>query len=57
MKFSLLIQEAEEELKKDRSPDPEPWSLEIRKDPSKSKQYNEMGDLIIKLFALRSKMG
>jgi hypothetical protein len=33
-----------------------PWSIEITKDPKRSKEYNELGNLIIKLFELRSKL-
>ena len=35
---------------------PQPWSIEITKDPAKGKLYNELGDFIIKLFELRSKL-
>lgn len=33
-----------------------PWSLEIVNDPSKGAIYNELGDLIIKLYEFRAKL-
>jgi hypothetical protein len=34
----------------------EPWTIEITKDPNKSKEYNLIGELIIQLASLRTKM-
>lgn len=52
--FKLIINE--QEKPKEEEPQPEPWSLEIKKDFSKSDAYNELGDLIIRLFELRSRL-
>lgn len=52
--FKLVIKE--QEKPKEEVPEPQPWCLEIKKDPSMSKEYNELGDLIIRLFELRAKL-
>lgn len=52
--FKLIIKE--QEKPKEEESQPEPWSLEIKKDFSKSKAYNELGDLIIRLFELRARL-
>lgn len=52
--FKLIINE--QEKPKEEEPQPEPWCLEIKKDFSKSKAYNELGDLIIRLFELRARL-
>lgn len=52
--FKLIINE--QEKPKEEEYQPEPWSLEIRKDFSKSEAYNELGDLIIRLFELRARL-
>ena len=52
--FKLVIKE--QEKPKEEEPEPLPWCLEIKKDLSMSKEYNELGDLIIKLFELRAKL-
>lgn len=52
--FKLVI--SEQEKPKEGEPQPEPWSLEIKKDYSKSEVYNELGDLIIRLFELRARL-
>lgn len=56
MRFEQIIQSLLE--KKDKQEDIEylPWSIEITKDPKRGDVYNELGDLIIKLFELRSKL-
>jgi hypothetical protein len=56
MLFDQTIKYILEQTKDNRAPEPEPWSLEIKKDFSKSDAYNELGDLIIKLFELRSRL-
>ena len=53
--FKLVIKE-QEKPKEEEKPEPQPWCLEIKKDPSMSEEYNELGDLIIKLFELRSRL-
>ena len=57
MKFEEIIQkcliEAENSSEEKREV---PWTLEITKDSSKSKEYNLMGELIIQLASLRTKM-
>lgn len=52
--FKLVIKE--QEKPKEEVPEPQPWCLEIKKDPSMSEEYNELGDLIIRLFELRAKL-
>lgn len=52
--FKLVIKE--QEKPKEEEPEPQPWCLEIKKDFSKSNAYNELGDLIIKLNELRSRL-
>ena len=58
MTFNSLIQQYLEEKTEPTKEDYEamPWGLEIVKDPKRSKEYNELGNLIIKLFELRSKL-
>ena len=58
MSFNSLIQQYLEEKSEPTKEDYEamPWSLEIVKDPKHSEMYNELGELIIKLFVLRSKL-
>jgi len=58
MIFNSLIQQYLEEKSEPTKEDYEvmPWSLEITKDLKRSQEYNELGDLIIKLFELRSKL-
>lgn len=58
MTFNSLIQQYLEEKDEPSKEDYEgmPWGLEIKKDLKRSKEYNELGDLIIKLFELRSKL-
>lgn len=57
MKFEEIIQkcliEAENSSEEKRE---EPWTLEITKDLNKSKEYNLIGELIIQLASLRTKM-
>jgi len=57
VKFEEMIQrclvEAENFSEEKRE---EPWSLEITKDFTKSKEYNLIGELIIQLASLRTKM-
>lgn len=52
--FKLVIKE--QEKPKEEVPEPQPWCLEIKKDPSMSEEYNELGDLIIRLFELRARL-
>jgi hypothetical protein len=57
MQFNEVVQAfLEEKRMEEEKTKPQPWSIEITKDFSRSKEYNELGDLIIKLFELRSKM-
>ena len=58
MTFNSLIQQYLEEKSEPTKEDYEamPWSLEIVKDPKRSEMYNELGELIIKLFELRSRL-
>ena len=56
MRFEQIIKIVLEQAPKKEESEPMPWSLEITKDPKRSKEYNELGDLIIKLFELRSKL-
>jgi hypothetical protein len=51
---NLLLEEKKEEDSKEFMD--QPWSIEIKKDPNGSKEYNMLGDLIIKLFEIRAKM-
>ena len=52
--FKLVIKE--QEKPKEEVPEPQPWCLEIKKDLSMSEEYNELGDLIIRLFELRARL-
>ena len=58
MSFNSLIQQYLEEKSEPTKEDYEamPWSLEIVKDSKRSEMYNELGELIIKLFELRSRL-
>jgi hypothetical protein len=58
MSFNSLIQQYLEEKSDPTKEDYEamPWSLEIAKDPKRPEMYNELGELIIKLFELRSRL-
>jgi len=58
MSFNSLIQQYLEEKSEPTKEDYEamPWSLEIIKDSKRSDMYNELGELIIKLFELRSRL-
>jgi hypothetical protein len=57
MQFNEVIQAFLEEKRiEEEKTEPQPWCIEITKDLSRSKEYNELGDLIIKLFQLRAKM-
>jgi hypothetical protein len=58
VRFDTLIQRFLKEEKNQKKENYEnlPWSIEITKDPNRSTEYNELGDLIIKLFELRSKV-
>jgi hypothetical protein len=58
MSFNSLIQQYLEEKAEPTKEDYEamPWCLEIVKDSKRSEMYNELGELIIKLFELRSKL-
>jgi hypothetical protein len=54
MRFDKVINLVLEQIpKEEEKPEPQPWCLEIKKDLSMSKEYNELGDLIIR--ALRAK--
>ena len=56
MRFEEIIQSLLE--KEDNQKDVEhlPWSIEITKDPKRGEVYNELGDLIIRLFEFRAKL-
>jgi hypothetical protein len=57
MRFDKVISLVLEQIpKEEEKPEPQPWCLEIKKDLSKSEEYNELGDLIIRLFELRAKL-
>ena len=57
MRFDRVINLVLEQIpKKEEEPEPQPWCLEIKKDLSKSEEYNKLGGLIIKLFELRAKL-
>ena len=57
MRFDKVINLVLEQIpKEEEKPEPQPWCLEIKKDLSKSEEYNELGDLIIRLFELRAKL-
>ena len=57
MRFDKVINLVLEQIPKEEGePEPQPWCLEIKKDPSMSEEYNELGDLIIKLFELRARL-
>ena len=58
MSFNSLIQQYLEEKSEPTKEDYEamPWGLEIVKDSKRSEMYNELGELIIKLFELRSRL-
>jgi len=57
MRFDKVINLVLEQIpKEEEKPEPQPWCLEIKKDPSKREEYNKLGDLIIRLFELRSKL-
>jgi len=58
MTFNSLIQQYLEEKSEPTKEDYEamPWGIEIVKDSKRSEMYNELGELIIKLFELRSKL-
>jgi hypothetical protein len=58
MYFNKLIQSIIEEKTEPEKEESEysPWCIEIVKDPKRGEMYNLLGDLIIKLFELRSKL-
>jgi len=57
MRFDKVINLVLEQIpKEEEKPEPQPWCLEIKKDFLKSDAYNELGDLIIKLFELRARL-
>jgi hypothetical protein len=56
MRFEQIIKIVLEQAPKKEEYEPLPWSIEITKDPKRSREYNELGDLIIKLFELRSRL-
>ena len=43
-------------LEKKEEKKPEPWSLEITSNPDKSSLYNLLGEMIIKLAQIRSRL-
>lgn len=53
--FEKVIVEALKDDKKEYSPK-EPWVIEITQDDTKSNLFNELGELIIKLSQIRSKL-
>jgi hypothetical protein len=56
MKFSELLEQYLKEVKEESDSIESPWSIEITKDSKKSDEYNQLGELIIRLSSLRSKM-
>jgi hypothetical protein len=57
MQFNTIVESLIKEQKVDEDEFSNlPWSIEIKKDPNGSKEYNALGDLIIKLVEIRSKM-
>lgn len=57
MQFNEVIQAfLEEKRLEEEKQVPQAWSIEITKDLNKGKLYNEIGDYIIKLYELRSKL-
>ncbi len=56
MKFSELLDQYLKEVKEESDSIESPWSIEITKDSKKSDEYNQLGELIIRLSSLRSKM-
>ena len=56
MRFEQIIKIVLEQAPKKEEYESLPWSIEITKDSKRSKEYNELGDLIIKLFELRSRL-
>ena len=57
MRFDKVINLVLEQIPtEEEKPEPQPWCLEIKKDLSMRKEYNELGDLIIRLFELRAKL-
>jgi len=56
MKFLELLEQYLEEVKEESDSIESPWSIEITKDSKKSDEYNQLGELIIRLSFLRSKM-
>lgn len=55
-KFSELLERYLEEVKEELSSSETSWSIEITKDKEKSKEYNQLGELIIRLSTIRSKL-
>lgn len=56
MKFSELLEQYLKEIKSEPDFSESPWGIEITKNLEKSDEYNQLGELIIKLSILRSKM-
>jgi hypothetical protein len=56
MRFEKVLKKILLEIKEDNKKTEEPWAIEITKDSTKSKEYNLLCDLIIKLSILKSKM-
>lgn len=56
MKFEKILKKYLIEVEKNQEIFPQPWSLEITKDLNKSEEYNLLGELIIQLSILRSKI-
>lgn len=56
MKFEEVLKKYLIEVQKNEDIKPEPWTLEVTKDPEKSEEYNLIGELIIQLSILRSKI-
>jgi len=56
MRFEKVLKKILLEIKEDNKKTEEPWTIEITKDSTKSKEYNLLCDLIIKLSILKSKM-
>jgi hypothetical protein len=56
MKFEEVIKTFLNEKNDGETSEPLPWCIEIKKDPNASEEYNQLGDLIIKLFELRAKL-
>jgi hypothetical protein len=57
MKFDQIIESfLQEEKKAEEDYETMPWSIEIIKDSNRSELYNNLGNLIIRLYEIRSRL-